>query len=265
MKRQHYNIPGKVVFIRGNIFIKNKIQKEILDIGSFFEESGFNKIDKIIDGDFTIEDATETSEDTYYYASGGATAFEVGGGFKSRYHFIDSYDKAIDDIVALSKMNVEEMNKRLLNKLLFASVYSALEAFLQDLCGHYVMKSQKHKERYLKNHENLKSEKILLSEIYAKLPQLDFKIKNAIDNTVYHRLSEEIQSLFEGTFGIIFPDYQYLKNKLEIRHDIVHRNGKSKNLSSSHIQISNKQLYELIEHVDEFVHSLFKEFDNLSR
>ena len=263
MKRQHYNIPGKVVFIRGNIFIKNKIQKEILDIGCYFEESGFDKIDKIIDGDFTIEDATETSEDTYYYASGGATAFEEGGGFKSRYHFIDSYDKAIDDIVALSKINVDEMNKRLLNKLLFASVYSAMEAFLQDMCGHYVMKSQKHKERYLKNHENLKSEKILLSEIYAKLPQLDFKIKNAIDNTVYHRLSEEIQSLFEGTFGIIFPDYQYLKNKLEIRHDIVHRNGKSKDQSTLHL-ISNNQLYELIEHVDEFVHSLFDEFEKLN-
>ena len=263
MKRQHYNIPGKVVFIRGNIFIKNKIQKEILDIGCYFEESGFDKIDKIIDGDFTIEDATETSEDTYYYASGEATAFEVGGGFKSRYHFIDRYDKAMDDIVALSKINVDEMNKRLLNKLLFASVYSAMEAFLQDMCGHYVMKSQKYKEGYLKNHENLKTEKFLLSEIFSKLPQLNFKIKHAIENTVYHRLSEEIQSLFEGTFGITFPNYQYIKDKLEIRHDIVHRNGISNDKSTLHI-ISNTQLYELIENIDEFVHSLFEEFEKLN-
>lgn len=254
MKRQHYNIPGKVVFIRGNIFIKNKIQKEILDIGCYFEESGFDKIDKIIDGDFTIEDATETSEDTYYYASGGATAFEVGGGFKSRYHFIDRYDKAIDDIVALSKINVDEMNKRLLNKLLFASVYSAMEAFLQDICGHYVMKSQKHKEGFLKSNQKIKK-KLLTKEI-------DIKIIDAVENTVYHRL-DKIQSLFEGTFGITFPNYQYLKDKLEIRHDIVHRNGISNDKSTLHI-ISNTQLYELIEHVDEFVHSLFDEFEKLN-
>ena len=255
MQRQHYHIQYKTVFIRGNLFIKNNIQKEILDIGCCFEESGIDKIDKIIDGDFIIDDATETSEDTYYYASGEATAFEVGGGFKSRYHFIDRYDKAMDDIVALSKINFDEMNKRLLNKLLFASVYSAMEAFLQDMCGHYVMKSQKYKEGYLKSKVNLKEEK--LSE------EVDLKLMEAVENTVYHKL-DKIQRLFEGTFGITFPDYQYIKDNLQIRHDIVHRNGKSKNLSSSHIQISNKQLYELIEHVDEFVHSLFDEFEKLN-
>ena len=255
MQRQHYHIPYKTVFIRGNIFIKNKIQKEILDIGCYFVESVIGKIDKIIDGDFTIDDATETSEDTYYYASREATAFEVGGGFKSRYHFIDRYDNAIDDIVALSIINVDEMNKRLLNKLLFASVYSAMEAFLQDICGHFVMKSQKYKEGYLKSSEKIKK-KILPKEI-------DIKIMDAVENTVYHRL-DKIQSLFEGTFGITFPDYQHIKDKLEIRHDIVHRNGISNDKSTLHI-ISNNQLYELIEHVDEFVHSLFKEFDNLSR
>ena len=77
MQRQHYHIPYKTVFIRGNIFIKNKIQKEILDNGCYFVESVIGKIDKIIDGDFTIDDATETSEDTYYYASREATAFPV--------------------------------------------------------------------------------------------------------------------------------------------------------------------------------------------
>ena len=42
--REHYKIPSKVVFIRGNIFIKNKIQKEILDIGCYYEENEFDKI-----------------------------------------------------------------------------------------------------------------------------------------------------------------------------------------------------------------------------
>ena len=58
-------------------------------------------------------------------------------------------------------------------------------------------------------------------------------------------------------------NYQYLKDKLEIRHDIVHRNGISNDKSTLHI-ISNTQLYELIEHVDEFVHSLFDEFEKLN-
>lgn len=263
MTRNHYPIPSKIVFVRGNIFLTHKNNKGMLDNGACFVEKDIDNIDEIIEGDFTIDDNTVTSEDTYYYASGDVVAYETNtGGFYSRYHLIMDYDTAIDNILKLSRLDVDFMDKRLLNRLLFANVYALMESFLQDTCGYFVMRNQKYKELFLQNHKSLKIEKFPLCQIYDKYNQIDHKIENAINNTVYHRLSEEIQPLFEGTFGIEFPDYTFISKNLEIRHDIIHRNGESKKRGIIH-EIKNNDLYELIEHVDKFVHGLFSEFEKL--
>jgi hypothetical protein len=257
IERKHYPIPSKTVFVRGNILLSNKATKPILDIGAYFVEENMEHIDQIIEGDFTIDDDTETFENIYYYASGEVTAYDIGGGFTSRYHIILHYDKAIDDIITLSNLEMDEMNKRLLNKILFANVYSSMEAFLEDLCTYFVMKKQKYKEAFLKSHDKLSNRKFDLSEIN----QVDYMIKNAIEHTVFHRLFD-ISMLFEKTFNISFPNYQFLKDKLQIRNDIVHRNGLSNN-KNFHI-IPNNQLYELIAETDKFVYALFNEFEEIN-
>ncbi|HBK41548.1 MAG TPA: hypothetical protein DDZ57_08285 [Porphyromonadaceae bacterium] len=261
-ERQHYNIPRKIVFVRGNIILKHKLPKNMMDLGCCFKESEIENIHQIIEGDFIIEDDTETFEDAYYYASGGVTAFDHTGGFSSRYYLVENYDKAIDDIIALSNLDIGEDNGQLLQRILFANVYSSMEAFLQDTCMYYLRRDQRFKETFLKSQESLSKEKIYLSEIFDKISRVDYKIQNAVENTVFHRLSQEICPLFKNTFGIAFPDYKYIDDNLTIRHDIVHRNGCSKDKSKFHI-ISKDQLYELIEKVDKFVHALFDEFEKL--
>lgn len=262
IERQHYNIPSKIVFVRGNIILKHRYPKKLMGLGCLYNETEIDKIDQIIEGDFVIEENTETFEDTYYYASGDASALDKTGGFNSRYHIIRNYDKAIDDIITLSNLKIDEMDQRLLYRMLFANVYSSMEAFLQDICVYYLMKEQKYKEAFLKSQESLSKEKINLSEIFDKINQVDYKILNAVESTVFHRLSPEIRPLFKNTFGISFPDYEYIDDNLTIRHDIVHRNGYSKDKSKFHI-ISKDQLSELIEEVDKFVHALFDEFEKL--
>ena len=264
IERQHYKVPEKIVFVRGNIILKHTSPKKLIDIGCLYNETEMEKIDQIIEGDFIIEENTETFEGTYYYASGGASALDKTGGFNSRYHIIKNYDKAIDDIITLSNLEIDEMNQRLLYRVLFANVYSSMEAFLQDTCVYYLMKEQKYKEAFLKSQESLSKEKFNLSEIFDKISQVDYKILNAVENTVFHRLSPEICPLFKNTFGISFPDYEYIEDNLTIRHDIVHRNGYSKDKSKCFHIISKDKLYELIEEVDKFVHALFDEFEKLN-
>jgi hypothetical protein len=260
IERKHYSIPSKTVFVRGNILLTNKTTKPILDMGAYFAEENIEHIDTIIEGDFTIDDDTETFDNTSYYASGEVIAYDIGGGFTSRYHVIIIYDKAIDDIIALSNLEMDEMHQRLLNRMLFANVYSSMEAFLQDSCTYFVMKNQKYKEEFLKSHDKLSNQKFDLSEIYTIVNQVDYRIKNAIEQTVFHRLFD-ISNLFKKTFDISFPNYQFLKDKLQIRNDIVHRNGYS-NKKHFHI-ITNNQLYELIAETDKFVYALFCELENL--
>lgn len=260
IEREHY-IPRKIIFVRGNIFLKNKLPKKLMNLGCCFVESEIENIHQIIEGDFIIEDDTETFEDTWYCASGGVSTFNLTSGFSSKYSLVENYDKAIDDIIVLSKLEIGEDNGRLLQKILFANVYSSMEAFLQDTCIYYLMRDQKYKEAFIKLPYSLS--KLRLSENVDKTKKIDKILVNNVENRVFHRLSLEICPLFKNTFGISFPNHKYIDDNLMIRHDIVHRNGFSKDKSMLHI-ISKNQLYELIGEVDKFVHSLFKEFEKLN-
>lgn len=262
IERQHH-IPSKIIYVRGNIILKNLLPKKMMNIGFYYSESEFMKIHQIIEGDFIIEDDTETYEDACYYASGNVSGFEITGGFISRYNLVESYDKAIDDIIVLSKLEIGDLNEQLLQRVLFANVYSSMEAFLQDICMYYLSIDLKFKELFLKSHDSLSKEKINLSEIFDKINQIDYKIQDTVKKTLFHRLSQEVCPLFTNTFGVSFPDHKYIDDNLMIRHDIVHRNGFSKDKLGLHI-ISKQQLYELIGEVDKFVHLLFDEFEKLN-
>ena len=261
IERKHY-IPSKIIFVRGDIFLKNKLPKELMDFGCCFIESEIENIHQIIEGDFIIDDDTKTFEDTYYYASGGVSTFDITGGYSSRYDLVETYDKAIDNIIILSTLAIDDVSERLLQRILFANVYSSMEAFLQDTCIYYLMREQKYKEAFIKLNDTFS--KRSLYENVDKNKEIDRKIINNVKNKVFHRLSEEICPLFKNIFGISFPDYKYINDNLTIRHDIVHRNGFSKDKPRRLQIISKHQLYELIGEVDKFVHVLFKEFEKLN-
>lgn len=249
IERQHH-IPSKIIFIRGDIFLNHKIPKKLMDLGCCFNESEIKNIHQVIEGDFIIDDDTETYEDACYYASGNVSAFILTGELISRFNLVESYDKAIDDIIILSRLEIDDFSERLLLKMLFANVYSSMEAFLQDSFIFYLTREQKNKEASLKLQDSKLPKSVVITE------EINPRSVSKIKNFVFHRLSKEICPLFEKTFGISFPDYQYIEKNLMIRHDIVHRNGCSKDKLNVHI-ISKQQLYELIEEVDKFVHALF--------
>lgn len=253
MRREHYNIQTKTVYVDGNIFLNNTIAKPILDIGAYFSESDFDHIDKIIGGDFILDNDAETSENTYYYAAGDVVSDIAGCGFYSRYHPLLSYDKSIDDIITLSLLDVAE-GKDILNRMLFANVYSVMEVFLQDINIHLVTGIKKFRNNYIAYrgiNTNNKPKNII-----------DKKVMNRIVSENYQKLHGNIRDLFNNVFGVTLPEYNYIERKKTVRHDIVHRNGAEKYTGNIH-RIDNKMLYELIENVDSFVHKLFAEFEEL--
>lgn len=158
----------------------------MMDLGCCFRESEIENIHQIIEGDFIIEDDTETFEDIYYYASGDVAAFDHTGGSTSKYHLVENYDKAIDDIISLSNLDIGEDKGQLLQRVLFANVYSSMEAFLQDTYMYYLRRDQRFKETFLKSQESLSKEKI---NLFDKISQIDYKIQNTLENIVFHRLS----------------------------------------------------------------------------
>jgi hypothetical protein len=66
----------------------------------------------------------------------------------------------------------------------------------------------------------------------------------------YHNLIK-VKEIYQSTFKIAFPDIEFLINYVKVRHDLVHRNGKTK--QGEEVNIDKEVVSDLIEKTSIFV------------
>ncbi|MEG0889866.1 MAG: hypothetical protein RSH25_15485 [Bacteroides sp.] len=167
---------------------------------------------------------------------------------------LNQYNIEIDEIYALSQLQKEDdPHKERLNRQMFIGVIGVLEAFLSEIFMRMVFEDDKYLHSFIKNHPAFKSEKIELSKIFEKYEEIPEMAKSKILDTVFHNLFS-VKRMYEDTFSINFPAIEPLRKYILIRHDLVHRNGKTKD----HIKcnITDTILLELIQKVKAFMDDL---------
>ncbi len=111
-----------------------------------------------------------------------------------------------------------------LNQLLFANVITAFEFYLQtiavELMNHDGLLIQK-----VADTNRFKNQKVSLSTALSN----DMKqyVIALVQNIVFHNLAE-VEPLFREAWNIRIPITQDMLDAIRIRHDIVHRNGCTK-------------------------------------
>lgn len=112
----------------------------------------------------------------------------------------------------------------LLRRMAFSNIISILETFLSD----HIIDRVKNDDEVLSNlgkkYRDFKDSSYKLSELIDRnMSPRDIAIEK-LQNTVFHNLSK-INIMYESAFGITFPRFGTLITAIEVRHDIVHRNG----------------------------------------
>jgi hypothetical protein len=67
---------------------------------------------------------------------------------------------------------------------------------------------------------------------------------------IYHNL-DVVQNMYTATFNIKFPEIAELSKLIATRHDLVHRNGKTK--EGEEVKIDKNIITELLKKTSEFV------------
>lgn len=147
-------------------------------------------------------------------------------GYKAQSESFSNFLEFYKDIYLLPK---QYENQPILSRLLFSSVISAVESYLSEVLKEKVIKNESVKRSFVKNHSSFnEKKKISISEIYIKLDELEKSIPDELDKIIYHRI-EVVSGLYKNVLKVSFLN-EYISeiNKaIEIRHDIVHRNGKT--------------------------------------
>jgi RiboL-PSP-HEPN len=139
-------------------------------------------------------------------------------------------------------------------------VITCLETYLSSAYINTVLSKPKYTKKFYETFLDFQKEKITLSQLFDLKDKVEEIAKKAMYKVIYHNL-EKVKPMFKDTFNIDFPNFSEIAKAIEIRHDIVHRNGRTK--ENVTIEISKDDISKLIVEVKEFVKKIDEQIHKL--
>ena len=137
-------------------------------------------------------------------------------------------------------------------RMVFSSIITVLETYLSDAFYKKIAGNEELQERIIATIPEFSKKQYSLAELIDWKRNLEKRITEYLfTNMTWHNLPR-IQNMYMETLGITFPDdITHLHKAVALRHDIVHRNGRTK--SGAVHKIDKENLLQLISEVEDFV------------
>lgn len=164
---------------------------------------------------------------------------------------LETFQSSIQDIKALLETNVGEPYQQCFRRLLYVNVITALETYLSDFFISSISGDHGLLRKFVEVNPDFKAEKIPISEVFKAAEEIEQRVKTYLMDVVWHHLAR-IKPMFLDTLGINLPsDMSALFKAVLVRHDIVHRNGRSKD-GREHVLVE-KDIADLLAIAESFV------------
>ncbi len=172
----------------------------------------------------------------------------------------------ITELENLKKLNNETIGDTELQNTLKRQLYSGAITCLEDFLSQTLIKAVLSNEKFFKNFvrtfPGINARKFSLSEIFEKQQGLKDIVKKELLDIMYHNLPK-VKPIYKNTLGIEFPDIADLIKIVLTRHDMVHRNGKSKD--GAIIEINKDIVDDVINKVEAFAKDIEMKFADIDK
>jgi hypothetical protein len=171
--------------------------------------------------------------------------------------FYQNFSGAILDIERLLKTEVEDSVAPTFHRLLFVNVITAMETYLSDAFINTVVNLPQLMRRFIETTPEFQAERIPLADVFKAMEQVEQRAKSYLADVVWHHL-HRVKPMYRDTLGIEFPsEMKPLFRAVLLRHDIVHRNGKTK--EGKEIIVTPADVSDLVRQVEAFIQELDKQ------
>lgn len=176
----------------------------------------------------------------------------------------------LDSIKLVLSSSIEEKKvEGFVNNMLYASVITAMETYLSDVFINAVITNQAYLRKFVETYPKFKKSdngtsdnvmKFPLSKIFEYYDDINEIVIKEILAIIYHNL-RTVSPMFKDTFDVKFPrNLGAIYKAILIRHDIVHRNGRTKIDEKTKIakvhKIEKKDVLNLIAKVKDFISTI---------
>ena len=170
--------------------------------------------------------------------------------------YVKRYKDEIANLEKLLKLKVKDKQlKEILNRQIFIGVISTMEAFLSEAFINLSHSNNVYLRNFVKTHPEFQSRKIELRDVFEEHEKIKDTAKTIMLDTIYHNLPK-VSPMYQDTFNIKFPQIKDVFPFVIMRHDLVHRNGRTKD--GKNVNTDDETINELISIVDKFIFEIIE-------
>ncbi|HYR21475.1 MAG TPA: hypothetical protein VEP30_00945 [Chthoniobacterales bacterium] len=176
--------------------------------------------------------------------------------------FYPRFENGVETLRRLLGQEIDENDQASFFALLYVNAITLLEAYLSDVFISLVVKHQSLLRKFVESDSVFKALKITTADIFRQMESIPVRVKNHLYVLPFHRL-EKVQKMYSAVLGITFPPSMIeILKAVQVRHDIVHRNGLTKD--GALIILPRADVENLLIHVEQFVSQVDREVRELA-
>jgi transcription elongation factor Elf1 len=180
----------------------------------------------------------------------------------SNTYFLQTFRNAIENLKELNSIQIEKTTvDRILRQQIFVGVIAAMETYLSDAFINTTLKSEEYTKNFVSTFHDFKGRTIPLNELYDYHEKIKTICKQAMIDVIYHNLPK-IKGMYKDTLGIVIGDIAIAQKAVNIRHHLVHRNGKDK--KGDEVIITKISVEKLIVDISSFIESIDEKIEALN-
>lgn len=132
---------------------------------------------------------------------------------------------SLEETMRLSATQIENLS---LQRMCYSSIITSMEAYLGDILKREIFDRPAVKELFVASYKPFKEQSFSLNNLYKALSEIDDEIMKALNTLSLHNIGTA-KSLFYSTLMTKFSEksLRIIGPAVQIRHDIVHRNGRN--------------------------------------
>lgn len=133
----------------------------------------------------------------------------------------------LTQIEAVLTVNGTTQATQLTTQLAHGAVITALESYLWDTVAYWTAHDEATLRDFVATNKDFQAKTLRLSTIFERLEGLKDEVNSYLQDLVWHRL-DKVKPLMEQGLKINLPEIDELMQEVLVRHDIVHRGGRTK-------------------------------------
>jgi hypothetical protein len=172
----------------------------------------------------------------------------------SNAEFFDTFQEEISNIKRLNELTLDDQAlEKTLKRQLFVGTIACMETYLSDAFIVTTLSEEKYLRAFVKTFKDFKDRKIGLKDIFDYHQKIKDIAKKEMYDVIYHNLPK-VSGMYKDTLGVTFPEMGDIVKAVFTRHDLVHRNGKTKD--GQEVSIDKEVVTNNLDKIEVFIRQI---------